>query len=105
MDRNLQFLGIARKAGMLVVGADASAFAARTGKAKAILTAGDASDGAKRRAERDAGFCGAAYISVPYTMLELGDIAGRGAPGTLAILDEGIANGFIKGLAECDSEK
>ena len=100
MDRNLQLLGIARKAGLLAVGAESVSAAARAGKASAVFSAGDASDGAKRRASRDSEFCGAVYSEIPYTKFELGNVTGRGSPGTLAILDPGLAGKFLRGLAE-----
>ena len=98
MDRNLQLLGIAKKAGCLAIGGEAASSAARSGRARAIISAGDASDGARRRAQRDAAFCGASYILTPYTMREIGRITGRGSPGTVAFLDSGLAEGFLRGL-------
>ena len=100
MDRNLQLLGIARKAGLLAIGAESVSASARAGSAKAVITAEDASDGAKRRAQRDAAFCGAAYVATHYSKFELGSITGRGAPGTLAVMDTGLAEGFVNGLAD-----
>ena len=105
MDRNLQLLGIARKAGFLAIGGEAASASAKSGSAKAIITAGDASEGAKRRARRDAEFCGAAFADTSYTKFELGNITGRGSPGTLAVTDSGLAAGFLKGLAEDDPER
>ena len=98
MDRNLNLIGIARKAGLLAVGGDAVATASRTGKAKLVLSASDSSLKAQKRARYAAETCGATHITIPYTMFELGQIAGRGSPGTAAILDAGLAAGFLKGL-------
>ena len=98
MDRNLQLLGIAKKAGFLAIGSESASAAARSGKVKAIISAADASDASKRRAQRDAGFCGAAYSPTPYTMSELGSITGRGSPGTLAFLDKGLSEKFLEGI-------
>jgi ribosomal protein L7Ae-like RNA K-turn-binding protein len=100
MDRNLSLLGIAKKAGLLAVGGEAVCSAARKGKARLIMTACDASDGAVRRARWNSEEGGAVYITVPYTKFELGSITGRGSPGTVAFLDSGLAAGFVKGLAE-----
>jgi len=33
-------------------------------------------------------------------MFELGSTAGRGMPGTIAFLDKGLADGFLKKLTE-----
>jgi ribosomal protein L7Ae-like RNA K-turn-binding protein len=96
----LQLLGIARKAGLLAIGGESVSAASRKGKVRAVFSASDASDGAKRRARNDSLFCGAEYSVVPYTKFELGNVTGRGSPGTLAILDEGLAAGFLRGLAD-----
>jgi len=100
MDKCLALLGMAKKAGLLAVGSDAAATAARRGDAKLILTASDASEGSVRRAKANAEYGGIKYIAVPYTMFELGRTAGRGSPGTIVFLDKGLAEGFMKRVAE-----
>ena len=105
MDNNLRLLGIARKAGLLAVGGDSSGFAARSGKARAIFSASDASDRSKRRAVEDSAICGAVYTEVPYTKHDLGNVTGRGSPATLAVLDTGLAAVFINRLAESEPER
>jgi ribosomal protein L30E len=100
MDRNLQILGIANKAGLLAVGGDAAGAAARAGKAKLIISASDASEGSGRRAciNAETGF--AAFIEAPYTKNDFAAITRRGSPGTLTVLDTGLAARFLKGLSE-----
>jgi ribosomal protein L7Ae-like RNA K-turn-binding protein len=105
VDRNLQLLGMAKKAGLLAVGGEAAAAAARRGEAELIITASDASEGSVRRAKANAESNGVKYIAVPYTMFELGSTAGHGSPGTIAFLDNGLADGFTKRLAEAESAK
>ena len=105
LDQNLQILGIARKAGLVAVGGDAVGVATRTGKARLVFTTTDASEGALRRARMNAQSGGAIYVAVPYTKFELGNITGRGSPGTAAILDAGLAARFLRGLVEKDPEK
>jgi len=105
MDRNLQILGMAKKAGLIAVGGDAVSTAARNYKAKLVITAIDASEGAQRRARLNAEAGGAVYIATPYTKFEFGSMTGRGSPGTAAILDAGLAAGFAKGLAEAEPER
>ena len=104
MNRNLAHLGMAKKAGLLAVGAQAAAVAARRGQAKLLITASDASAGTIRRAGVNAQSNGIKHITVPFTMFELGSITGRGSPGTVAFLDKGLADGFLKRLAEEDKE-
>jgi len=100
MDNNLRILGLAKKAGLLAVGTEPVETAAKTGKAIAILSACDASDRSKRNAQICAELCGAEYIAVPYTKIELGCMLGRGTPGMVAILDAGLAAKFTEGLAD-----
>ena len=104
-DKNLQLLGLARKAGKLAVGSEDTNSAARTGKARLIITASDASASALRRARSSADMSYTPYLTVPYTSYELGSITGRGSPGTVTFLDAGLAARFVKGLAENDPEK
>jgi len=105
MNRSLALLGMAKKAGRLAVGGEASATAARRGEAKLIITASDASDASVRRAISNAELNGVKYLAVPFTMFELGQTAGRGSPGTIAFLDKGLADGFSKKVAETQSAK
>jgi len=102
MDRSLQILGMARKAGLLAIGSEDVGLAARTGKASLVVSASDASDGSLRRARRSAETGDCVYTVVPYKSEELGNITGRGSPGTIAILDHGLATKFISTLAITD---
>jgi len=104
-DRNLQLLGIAKKAGLLAIGGDAVSTAARTGKAALVISASDASEGALRRARCNTETGSAVYVIAPYTKFELGNVTGRGSPGTLAVLDAGLAASFMRGLAETEPER
>jgi ribosomal protein L7Ae-like RNA K-turn-binding protein len=104
MDHNLRFLGMAKKAALLAVGFEDTSKAMLLNKAQLVLSASDASEGSKRRARENSRHCGAIYAEVPYTMMELGTITGRGSPGTLAILEPGLAAGFLEGLAKTNPE-
>ena len=105
MNRSLALLGMAKKAGLLAVGSEAAAVAARRGEATLIITASDASDGSVRRAKANAESNDVKYIAVPFTMFELGNIAGRGSPGTIAFLDKGLADGFMEKLEQTEKTK
>ena len=98
MDRTLNLLGIAKKAGMLAVGAHDVAFTVRMGTASLVLSASDASDGSARRAKLNAEKHEVEYMAVPYTKFDFGNMAGRGSPGILAILDKGLAGSFSEKL-------
>jgi len=91
---------MAKKAGLLAVGSEAAATAARRGEAVLIVTANDASEASVRRAKTNAELSRVKHIAVPFTMFELGQTAGRGSPGTIAFLDKGLADGFLKRLTE-----
>jgi len=95
---------MAKKAGLLAVGSEAAANAARRGEAKLIITASDASESSVRRAKSNAEANGTPFTKVPFTMFELGTTAGRGSPGTIAFLDKGLAEGFMKRLAEAEEK-
>ncbi|MCL2201122.1 MAG: 50S ribosomal protein L7 [Oscillospiraceae bacterium] len=103
-DRNLQILGLAKKAGLLAIGEESAGVAARSGRAVLIISASDASERALRNAKinAEAGF--ALCAEVPYTKFELGNMTGRGSPGTVAFLDTGLATRFLKGLAQTQPE-
>ena len=105
MDRILNLLGIARKAGKLAVGSDAAAQSVRNGSAVLVITASDASDGSVRRAEVNTSENQVRHLPVPYTKFELGSITGRGSPGTVAILDKGLADSFSEKLKLTQSAK
>jgi ribosomal protein L7Ae-like RNA K-turn-binding protein len=96
---------MAKKAGLLAVGGDATAAAARNCEAKLIITACDASEVSVRRARISAETYGIKHIPVPYTMFELGKFAGHGSPGTIAFLSKGLAEGFQKRLTKDTVEK
>lgn len=98
MDNKL--LGLAKKAGLLEIGDESVEHAARLGKAKAILSASNASDGSKRRAKGYAEKYGAVHVTLPFTKEELAAVIGRGSPGMLTILDVGIAAKFVSTLAQ-----
>jgi len=104
MDRNLQILGLAKKAGLLAIGNEAVAAAVRKYQTKLIISAEDASERVYRNSRIYADACGAICMVVPFTKAELGYITGRGAPAIVAFLDTGLAVAFIKGLAESGHE-
>ena len=100
MDNRL--LGLAKIAGLLEIGDESVNLAARLKKAKLILSACDASDGSKRRAHGYAELYGAVHLILPSSKEELSAVIGRGSPGMLAILDDGIASKYASLLAQED---
>jgi ribosomal protein L7Ae-like RNA K-turn-binding protein len=102
MDNCLMLLGLSKKAGFLEVGDDCVSDAVELVKARCILSAADASDGSKRKAEFLAEESRVPHIVLPYTKAELGIAVGRGTPGILAITDIGMAASFVSKLAQTD---
>lgn len=102
MANSLRLLGLAKKAGRLALGAEASSEAAEGGRAAMILSASDASERALRQARSMAERYGAVYVPLPYAAADLGEALGRGSPGTLAVTDPGLAAAFAKALAKED---
>ena len=104
MDKCLNLLGLAKKAGCLEIGEESvSVCAERTG-ARAILSASDASEGSKRKAGFLAEEGSIPHIILPYTKADLSEAVGRGAPGILALTDIGFAASFAAKLAEMNGE-
>ena len=103
LDKPLRLLGMAKKAGLLAIGTDAVKAAARSGKAKLVVLASDTSAGSSRQARYCAEDSKTLCIDTPYTKFDFGNITGRGSPGTLAFLDEGLAEAFMKGLAQAQT--
>lgn len=90
------FLGLARRAGKLVMGDKAvcdcaSAFVL-------IMTAEDLAPGSYKRAQRASEAGGAPIVTLPYTKKALGAALGRGTCGILALTDTGFAQEVLKAI-------
>jgi ribosomal protein L7Ae-like RNA K-turn-binding protein len=98
MSRALGILGLARKAGALEIGEESAGIAARSRKARAFLTAQDASGNTVRRIENFASISGLPHLALPYTKDELGDALGVRACAALAFTNAGLAANFTEKL-------
>lgn len=90
-DQLAKYLGLCRRAGKAACGTEAVRTAARQGKAKLVLLAGDASDNTDKRINN---LC--AYYQVPLARLSqscirLGEMVGMGGTAALAICDDSFA--------------
>ena len=101
----LNLLGMAKKAGLLAIGSESVKMSAREGKAKLIILASDISEGSARQARYSAEDYDTTCIDTPYTKFELGNVTGRGSPGTVAFLDLGLAAEFMKKLSALDETR
>ena len=91
MNKIANYLGLARKAGFLQVGEEATGFTARSGKARLILVASDASDNASRRAAGFLQTAGCFLLNLPLTKQELSAALGKNGCSMMAVTDSGFA--------------
>lgn len=88
------FLGLARRAGKLVMGDKAVAESAAS--AKLICTAADLAPGSHKRAVRAAESGNVPLVTLPHTKEEIGRALGRTTCGILALTDKGFASRVLE---------
>ena len=91
MDKGLNYLALARKAGLAELGEEPVGAAARKGKAYLIVVAGDASDHTWRRAKSYAAGTDQQCIRLEVTKDEMGFCVGRTSLAIAAITDPAMA--------------
>lgn len=99
MNKTLSILGLARKAGKLVIGHDAVMLSVRNERAKTVLLTADASPRHKRELEA-ASFSGKT-VELPCTMEEAGFSVGKKSC-IFATEDEGFAKAIEKTITKED---
>ena len=102
MDKLLNLIGLAQKAGRLAVGEEPTGAAARARDARLILVAADAAENSVRRVRHfaDAGQC--LWCRIGADKDALGRAVGRSSCAMLAVMDIGFAEAVAKKLAESD---
>lgn len=100
MDKTLNYLALARKAGFAELGEEPVGGAARAGKAYAILVASDAGDHTWRRAKSFAAGTDQQAVRLPYTKDEMGMAIGRSALAIAAITDVSMALALVQSLPQ-----
>ena len=103
MDKALNYLSLARKAGRAELGEEPVGDISRTGKAYVIAVASDASDHTWRRAKAYAAGTEQQCVRLPYTKQELGQAVGRESLAIAAVTDAPLALAMLQSLP--DSEK
>ncbi len=98
MDKALGVLGLAKRAGFLEIGEESSGIAVRAGKARALMTASDASENTLRRIDNFAVKAKIPHLRLPYTKDQLGDALGIRACAAVAISDAGMAANIAEKL-------
>ena len=102
-NKALNYLSIARKAGLAELGEEPVGDISRTGKAYVIAVASDASDHTWRRAKAYAAGTEQQCIRLRFTKEELGQAVGRTSLAIAAITDAPLALALVQSLP--DSEK
>jgi ribosomal protein L7Ae-like RNA K-turn-binding protein len=105
MDKALNYLSLARKAGRLELGEEPAGAAARAQHARLIVVASDASDHTWRRAKSFVAGTQQECFRVKFTKDELGQAIGRSALAMAAFTDPALALAFVKALQPQDIYK
>ena len=104
MDKALNYLALARKAGLAELGEEPVGGAARSGKAYVIVVASDASDHTWRRAKSFAAGTAQQCIRLPYSKDEMGLAIGRESLAIAAITDAAMALALVQSLPEPEKQ-
>ena len=100
MDKALNYLSLARKAGFAELGEEPVGAIARTGKAYVILVASDASDHTWRRAKSFAAGTQQQCVRLNCTKDAMGEAIGRSALAIAAITDPALALALVESLGQ-----
>ena len=100
MDKALNYLSLARKAGRLELGEEPAGAAARAQKARLIIVSQDAGDHTWRRAKSFVAGTNQLCLKVPYTKDEVGMAIGRTSLAIAAFTDPALALAFVKALPQ-----
>ena len=100
MDKALQFLALARKAGSAELGEEPVGAAARAGKAYVILVASDAGDHTWRRGKSYAAGTEQQCVRLPYDKDQMGQAIGRSSLAMAAITDPALALALVQALEQ-----
>ena len=105
MDRALNYISLARKAGYAELGEEPVGAITRTGKGYLVVVAGDASDHTWRRAKSFVAGTSQQCIRLKCTKEELGFVVGRTSLAIAAITDAPLALALVKSLGEPEKYK
>ena len=105
MDRALNYVGLARKAGLIELGEEPVGAIARARKARLVLVAQDATDHTWRRAKSFVAGSEQICLKIPYTKDQLGLAVGRSELALAAFTDPALALAFLKALEKPERYK
>ena len=100
MDKALNYLALARKAGKAELGEEPAGAAARALHAHVVLVASDASDHTWRRAKSFVAGTDQQCVRLPYTKDEMGMAIGRSALALAAVTDAALALALVQSLPQ-----
>ena len=100
MDKALNYLALARKAGRIELGEEPVGACARARKARLVVVASDATDHTWRRAKSFVEGTEQVCIRLPYDKDQLGQAVGRTALALGAVTDPALALAFVKALPD-----
>ena len=100
MDKALNYMALARKAGRIELGEEPVGAAARAQHARLVVVASDASDHTWRRAKSFVAGTGQQCLKVPFDKDQMGQAVGRSALAIAAFTDPAMALAFVKALGE-----
>lgn len=100
MKNFLGVLGLANKAGAIEAGTNNVLYAIKSGKAKLILLAADASDNTKKLLTDKATYRNIKMLTLPISMDELAKILGKQNTSSATITDDNFIAAFKKQLIE-----
>ena len=105
MNKALNYLALARKAGLAELGEEPVGTAARANHARLVLVASDASDHTWRRAKSVVAGTKQQLLRLPCTKDEMGFAIGRTSLAIAAITDVGIAKSLVESLGKPETYK
>ena len=103
MDKALNYMALARKAGRIELGEEPVGAAARAQHARLVIVASDASDHTWRRAKSFVAGTGQECLKLPFTKAEMGMAVGRSSLAIAAFTDPALALAFVKALPQQES--
>ena len=98
MDKALNYMALARKAGRIELGEEPVGAAARAQHARLVVVASDASDHTWRRAKSFVAGTQQQCLKVPFSKDQLGQAIGRTELAIAAFTDPAMALAFVKAL-------
>ena len=105
MDKVLNYLALARKAGLAELGEEPVGAATRALHGHLVVVASDASDHTWRRAKSYVAGTNQQCLRLPYTKNEMGMAIGRQELAIAAITDPGFALSMVEGLGQPEKHK